>query len=50
MKVRATQRGYFADKLLNPGDVFEIPSKNQFSENWMEEAPKEEEPKEENEE
>lgn len=34
--VRATQKGYYAGSIQNPGDVFVITRAADFSENWME--------------
>ena len=35
MKVRATERGFYGS-LREPGEVFDIPGMNGFSELWME--------------
>jgi hypothetical protein len=36
IKVRATQTGYYGDKLQRPGDVFVIENERAFSKKWME--------------
>ena len=36
IKVRATERGYFGDKIRNDGDEFSIDNEKEFSKRWME--------------
>lgn len=38
MKVRATQLGYYGNKRVYEGEVFELTDKKQFSKKWMEEV------------
>lgn len=35
MKVQATERGFYADGLREPGDVFDV-EKDDFTDTWME--------------
>src|SRR5436190_19944068 len=39
MRVRATQLGYYGDKLQRVGDVFTIAGRHLFSAKWMEQVP-----------